>query len=75
MLLSLQSEFSKGNQGVWDDGKWTLEMLRKLDTSYDDDANLSVKQSYDTAIAVFDHEEHTKHSSSKVIEMRFEHAE
>ncbi len=62
-------------KGVWDDGKWTLEMLRKLDTSYDDDANLSVKQSYDTAIAVFDHEEHTKHSSSKVIEMRFEHAE
>lgn len=61
-------------KGIWNDGKWTLEMLRKMNTGYDDDANLSTKQSYDMAIAVFDHEEHAKHNSSKVIKMRFESA-
>ena len=50
-------------------------MLRKINTGYDDDTNLSIKQSYDMAIAVFDHEEHAKHNSSKVIEMRFEQSE
>ena len=62
-------------KGVWNNGKWSLEMLRKINTGYDDDTDLSIKQSYDMAIAVFDHEEHAKHNSSKVIEMRFERSE
>ena len=62
-------------KGIWNDGKWTLEMLREMNTGYDDDANLSTKKLYDIAIAVFDHEEHAKHNSSKIIKMRFESAE
>ena len=62
-------------KGIWNDGKWTLEMLREMNTGYDDDANLSTKKLYDMAIAVFDHEEHAKHNSSKIIKMRFESAE
>ena len=50
-------------------------MLREMNTGYDDDANLSTKKLYDIAIAVFDHEEHAKHNSSKIIKMRFESAE
>ena len=50
-------------------------MRRKMNTGYEDDANLSMKKSYDMAIAVFDHEEHAKHNSSKVIKMRFENSE
>ena len=62
-------------KGIWSGGKWTLEMRRKMNTGYEDDANLSMKKSYDMAIAVFDHEEHAKHNSSKVIKMRFENSE
>ncbi len=47
-------------KGVWQSGFWHLEMVRKLDTGYDDDRRLERGQTVLGQIAVFNHanEEH-----------------
>ena len=50
--------------GVWENGKWTLVMSRKLDTGYDDDLQFNTRKKYPFAVAVFDNaHEHNSYNS------------
>ena len=40
-------------KGIWNNGEWTLEMSRKLDTGNADDVSLSQVKTIKGAIAVF----------------------
>lgn len=42
-------------KGRWADGKWSLELGRKLDTGQSDDTRFSTTRSCDFAISTFDH--------------------
>lgn len=48
-----------GGKGVWQDGRWTVEMERKLNTGHGDDIQFQLKKNkvsyYVFALAVFDH--------------------
>ena len=51
-------------KGVWENGKWTLVMSRKLDTGYDDDLQFNTRKKYPFAVAVFDNaHEHNSYNS------------
>ena len=51
-------------KGVWENGKWTLVMSRKLDTGYDDDLQFNTRKIYPFAVAVFDNaHEHNSYNS------------
>ena len=51
-------------QGVWQNGKWTVMMSRKLETGYDDDVQFNTRKKYPFALAVFDNaHEHNSHNS------------
>jgi len=51
-------------KGVWENGKWTLVMSRKLDTGYDDDLQFNTRKQYPFAVAVFDNaHEHNSYNS------------
>jgi hypothetical protein len=41
-------------KGVWRDGRWYLELSRRLDTGHDDDAVIPANGTIPFAIAVFD---------------------
>jgi hypothetical protein len=41
-------------KGVWQNGKWTLVMSRKLNTGYDDDVEFNTRKKYPFSLAVFD---------------------
>jgi hypothetical protein len=49
---------------VWQNGKWTVMMSRKLETGYDDDVQFNTRKKYPFALAVFDnaHEHHSYNS-------------
>ncbi|MFN8486051.1 MAG: ethylbenzene dehydrogenase-related protein [Caldilineaceae bacterium] len=51
-------------KGVWKDGKWTVVLLRPLDTGNDDDLVLTPPKSYPLGVAVFDQAEHFGHTVS-----------
>jgi DMSO reductase family type II enzyme heme b subunit len=59
-------------QGKWQNGLWTLELSRKLNTGHSDDAVFKAGDAIYMALAVFDHSEHEQHSVSKVIVLQFE---
>ncbi len=42
-------------KGLWADGRWTLELSRRLSTGHADDATLDPTRAYRIAMAVFDH--------------------
>jgi DMSO reductase family type II enzyme heme b subunit len=48
----------------WANGKWYVEMTRKLNTGHDDDVSFSKGQSYKAAMAVFNHTGNDHHSAS-----------
>ncbi len=51
-------------QGVWQDGRWTVMMSRKLDTGYDDDLQFNTRKRYPFGLAVFDNaHEHNSYNS------------
>ncbi|MCP4432479.1 MAG: hypothetical protein GY806_16010 [Gammaproteobacteria bacterium] len=50
--------------GVWSDGKWHLELRRKLNTGYDDDAVFLPGHALKGAISVFDGSENFDHNYS-----------
>jgi hypothetical protein len=54
-------------KGVWRDGRWHLEMSRKLDTGHDDDAVIPASGSVEIAIAAFNNVYSGKHSVSEVV--------
>jgi hypothetical protein len=41
-------------KGVWQNGKWTVVMSRRLATGYDDDAQFNTRKRYPFSLAVFD---------------------
>ena len=40
-------------KGKWSDGRWTLELSRRLNTGHDDDTPLDTTRSYKMAVAAF----------------------
>lgn len=51
-------------KGVWQNGKWTVMMSRKLETGYDDDVQFNTRKKYPFALAVFDNaHEHNSYNS------------
>ena len=58
-------------KGFHDGKMWTLEMSRKLDTGYNDDAVIDTAKDNICAIAVLDDELYWEHSVSSVITLRF----
>ena len=54
-------------KGVWRDGRWYLEMSRKLDTGHDDDVVIPVNGSVEIAVALFNNVNSEKHSVSDVL--------
>ena len=58
-------------KGVWSDGKWTLEMSRKLNTGNSDDVAFSSGQMAVGGIAIFDHSGDDDHSISNTVEFKF----
>ncbi len=58
-------------KGVWKDGRWTVELSRKLATGYADDTTLDASRTYRIGLAVFDREEDIHHTASDVVELTF----
>ncbi len=57
-------------KGVWEDGYWTVEIQRKLDTgNHSSDTVFSLGSSTQFAVAAFDHVGDHFHSTSKEVEM------
>ena len=54
-------------QGVWKNGRWTLELSRKLNTGNPDDAVFGAGSVLRGGIAVFDHSGDDDHSHSDVV--------
>ncbi len=52
-------------KGVWRDGRWYLEMARKLDTGHADDAVIPAAGKIEIAVAAFNHVSDGKHSVSE----------
>ena len=53
--------------GVWRDGRWYLELARKLDTGHADDAVIPAIGSIAIAVAAFDHVDGKNHSVSETL--------
>ncbi len=58
-------------KGVWSNGKWTLELSRKLNTGHADDVVFKPDQVVPGGIAVFDHSGDDDHSHSNTINFQF----
>lgn len=54
-------------KGVWQDGYWTLELSRKLDTGHDDDVRLAPGMTLPGGIAVFERSMHGHHNISETL--------
>ncbi len=54
-------------RGVWSNGKWTLEMSRKLNTGNPDDIIFNTGQAVVGGIAIFDHSGNDDHSHSNIL--------
>lgn len=57
-------------KGVWRDGRWYLELARKLDTGNPDDVVISAEGSIEIAIAAFNGVDGRKHSVSNVLVLK-----
>ncbi len=58
-------------KGVWRDGRWHLEMLRKMDTGHTDDVVFQTGQRVKGAISVFDRSENEDHKVSATLDFQF----
>jgi hypothetical protein len=58
-------------QGVWENGKWTVMMQRKLKTGNDDDAQFNTRKTYPFAIAVFDNSGDHSSYNSEPLKLKF----
>ena len=56
-------------KGVWRDGRWYLELARKLDTGHADDAVISASGTIEIAVAVFNSVSDDNHSVSEIISL------
>lgn len=57
--------------GVWENGKWTVFMSRKLDTQYEDDVQYNTRKKYPFAIAVFDNSGAEHSYNSEPLKLQF----
>ncbi len=57
--------------GVWQDGKWNLEIRRKLDTSHSDDVVFTAGKKIKAGIAIFDHSGDDNHLISDTFTFQF----
>ncbi len=57
-------------KGVWRNGRWYLEIARKLDTGHPDDAVIPASGSIEIAVAAFDAVGGAKHSVSEKFVLR-----
>jgi hypothetical protein len=62
-------------KGVWRDGRWYLELSRRLDVGHDDDVAIPASGTIEFAVAVFDHVSHNvvdggAHSVSEELVLR-----
>ncbi len=57
-------------KGVWRDGRWYLELARKLDTGNSDDAVIPASGSIEISIAAFDSVGGAKHSVSEKLVLK-----
>ena len=69
--LPTHSQADVQAKGIWESGRWQLELRRKLDTGHSDDLAFTPSQIYPVAIAIFDHSEGGRHGSSSVVKMNF----
>lgn len=51
-------------KGGWSDGKWTLVVMRALDTGHDDDVVLTPPKAYPFGVAIFAQAEHYSHTTA-----------
>ena len=58
-------------KGVWRDGRWHLELSRKLDTGHSDDTQFALKQAVRGGIAVFDASSEDDHIISETLLFQF----
>jgi hypothetical protein len=58
-------------QGVWQDGRWTVMMSRKLDTGYDDDLQFNTRKRYPFGMAVFDNAHEHNSYNSEPLKLQF----
>lgn len=58
--------------GKWREGRWHLEISRKMDTGYSDDVAFEPGTTVRGALAVFDSSESDDHSISKTLVFQFE---
>ena len=57
-------------KGVWRDGKWYLELARKLDTGHADDAVIPAAGEIEIAIAGFNGVSGKRHSVSETLVLK-----
>ncbi|MEH6649804.1 MAG: ethylbenzene dehydrogenase-related protein [Motiliproteus sp.] len=58
-------------RGLWKEGKWHLELLRKMNTGNDDDVVFIRGRAVKGAIAVFDRSENHDHKTSVTLNFQF----
>lgn len=57
-------------KGVWRDGRWFLELARKLNTGHTDDAVIAAKGTIEIAVAAFNGVDGRRHSVSEKMMLR-----
>lgn len=57
-------------KGVWADGRWQLELARKLNTGHSDDAVIPINGAIKFAIAAFNGVDSEQHSVSEIIVLK-----
>ena len=61
-------------KGRWTNGRWTVELSRKLNTGYADDTTFDTARTYKMGVAIFDRSEDIDHLVSDMIELVFNSA-
>ncbi len=59
-------------RGRWEEGRWTVELSRRLDTGHDDDRVLRPGERVPVALGVYDRGERGQHSTSGLIYIRLD---
>jgi hypothetical protein len=58
-------------KGVWQNGKWSVMMSRRLQTGYDDDVQFNTRKTYPFGIAVFDNAHEHNSYNSEPLKLKF----
>ncbi|MEE9119659.1 MAG: ethylbenzene dehydrogenase-related protein [Syntrophobacteria bacterium] len=58
-------------KGVWQNGKWTVMMRRKLQTGNDDDVQFNTRKTYPFGIAVFDNAHEHNSYNAEPLKLKF----